>query len=101
MRKKKLPRAYFWDIKKSCLSILKALTSHPLTAWETTYTSKMIDTSKDHRLSVVKSLDSDYRELIDFRNNALMPAKYALEDMIKTVDEEIETARRKKDIIKK
>ena len=100
-KKRKQPRQYFWNSKTNCMNLLHSLTGKTLEDIDNKYSMSLIRNSKNHRLMLIKSLDSDIREIVDFRNNQLIPTKMAIEDMLEIIDGEIETAKHKKDMIKR
>ena len=84
------------DIKK----LLFCLTGRAITKGETKYTEEMVKNTHNHRLEIAKSLDSEYRALLGYYLYYLKPLKLAIDDMIEILNEEMDTAEKKKEMMK-
>jgi len=100
-REAKQPQDHYMAVKASCNKLLFALTGRALTKGEHQYNKEIIYYTKNHRLNIVKSLDSDYRSLNSFKQTYLDLVKLAVDDMLKILNEEMDTAEQKQEMMKK
>lgn len=93
---------YYLDIGKYCTKLMYSLTGRSLTHGEGSYTKDMITgpDAHNHRLQIVKSLDSSERELSFLYRQSLGMTKLALEDMLKIIEQEMQTIEKKREMLK-
>ena len=90
---------YSMDAKKFSNKILYALTGKALTKGEFKYTKEMVANTKTHRLNIAKS--ADFRELNSFKTMFLEPLKVAVDSMLDIIDQEMQVAEKKTEMMSK
>lgn len=96
----KQPVDYYFDIIRGFHKILLILTGHELTERELHYTKEIIEYTENHRFKILKSLDSDVRQLNTLYLDYLKPAKLVIDDMMKKIEDELEISKQKQDMMK-
>jgi hypothetical protein len=95
----KEPYDFYRDLRPELKKLLYLLTGYKKDEREH-YTKDIFNNSHNHRLDIAKSINSEYRELYGFYDWFVKPALLALEDMHKTLNEEMDTAEKKQDMMK-
>lgn len=88
------------DIMGTGLKFLETLTGHKLGKGEFKYTKKIIENTEKHRIDIIKSCNSDIRELNSLNQDVLKPAQIVIQNMIQKTYDELEIAKQKQDMMK-
>ena len=97
----KQPNHFYMKSHTEIIKLLFCLTGRSLSKGEIKYTEDIIKNTHNHRLEMAKSLDSEYRALYGFYSWYLKPLKMAVDDMVEIMNEEMDTAEKKKEMMKK
>ena len=64
------------------------------------YTKEIVENSHNHRLDIAKSINSEYRAMYGFDEWFVKPAKMAIDDMHQILNEEMDSAEKKQEMMK-
>ena len=94
---------YYLDIMVNSKKLMYSLSGRAISKGETMYNRDMIDNkdAHNHRLQIVKSLNSDVRQLNLLYNEHLKLSKLAIEDMMHIIEQEMQTIEKKRGMMGK
>ena len=95
----KSPDDYYRDSHDVLNKLLYLLTGYKKDEREY-YTEDIINNTNNHRLNIVKSINSEFKKLFGYDKKFIKPALMALEDLHKKLNEEMDSAERKQEMIK-
>ena len=95
----KSPDDYYRDSHDVTNKLLYLLTGYKKDEREY-YTEDIINNTNNHRLNIVKSINSEFKKLFGYDKKFIKPALMALEDLHKKLNEEMDSAERKQEMIK-
>jgi hypothetical protein len=95
----KEPYDYYRDSHDVIKKLLYLLTGYKKDEHEY-YTKDIINNTNNHRLYIVKSINSEFRELYGYDERFIKPLKMAIDDIHKKLNNEMDSAERKQEMIK-
>jgi hypothetical protein len=98
-REAKEPYDYYRDSHDVIKKLLYLLTGYKKDEREY-YTEDIINNTNNHRLDIVKSINSEFRELYGYDDKFIKPALMVLEDIHKKLNEEMDSAEQKEEMMK-
>ena len=93
------PHDYYMDLHTALNKLLYLLTGHKKDDREH-YTKDIVNNSHNHRLDIAKSINSEFRAMYGFDEWFVKPAKMAIEDMHQILNEEMNSAEKKQEMMK-
>lgn len=93
------PNDYYMELHQACNKLLYLLTGYKKDEREY-YTKDIINNSHNHRLDIAKSINSEFRAMYGFDERFVKPAKMAIEDMHQILNEEMDSAEKKQEMMK-
>ena len=91
----------YYELTGEIEKILYVLTGKAISKGTSKYTEDTIKKTHNHRLGIVKSCNSDLRQLNVLYLDYLKILKVAIDDMMKLTLDEIDTARKKQEMMKR